>query len=144
HDITGNPEMKAWYEQNVEYFKLMGRFDLKKPDVVLSRSWRVDRVTIPESNSPGDTGYQNDLGRGDIEQAHFSYVYTSERELQDHLVGGYKIIIDDNFHTLNPEDVANLDAWVKAGGTLVLNQRSGRNTYLQANTWPIASLTGCT
>jgi hypothetical protein len=144
HDITRNPEMKAWYEQNVEYFKLMGRFDLKKPEVAVARSWRVDRVVIPWADSPGDTGYQNDLGRGDIEQTHFSYVYTSERELQDHLVNDYKVIIDDNFHTLNPEDVDNLEAWVKAGGTLVLNQRSGRNTYLQANSWPIARLTGCT
>jgi hypothetical protein len=144
HDITRNPEMKAWYEQNVEYFKLMGRFDLKKPDVVVTHSWRNDRVYIPWTTGPSDTGYQNDVGRGDLQEAHFSYVYTSERELQDHLLDHYKIIVDNNFHTLNPEDAANLDAWVKAGGTLVLNQRSGRNTYLQANAWPLADLTGCT
>ncbi|MDR1304556.1 MAG: beta-galactosidase trimerization domain-containing protein [Verrucomicrobiales bacterium] len=143
HSITANPEMKEWYEQNVRYYQLMGKFDLRKPDVALARSWRVDRVTIAWPTVPADTGYQSDLGRGDIYQAHYSYVYTSERELADGLLKDYKVIIDGNFHTLEAADVDRLEQWVADGGTLVLNQRSGRNDFLRANTWPIEQLTGC-
>ncbi len=140
HSITGNPEIKAWYEQNVEYYKLMGRFDLKKPDIAVSRSLRVDRV----SPQGADTAYQNDPGRGDFQAAHDSWVYCSERDIEDHLVDGYKVIFDSNFHTLNPDDVDALEAWVKKGGTLVLNSRSGRNTFEESLSWPIEKITGCT
>ncbi len=140
HSITGVPEIKAWYEQNVEYYKLMGRFNLKKPDIAISRSLRVDRV----SPQGADTAYENDPGRGDFQAAHDSWVYCSERDIRDHLVDGYKVIFDSNFHTLNPEDVDALDAWVKNGGTLVLNSRSGRNTYQEPLSWPIEKITGCT
>jgi hypothetical protein len=137
HNILSDPEQKAWYTANLPYFDLMGRFDLKKPDIAIARSARVTRVYNDDSM------YENDPGRGDIEQAHFSYVFCSERDLADRLLDGYKIIVDDNFHTLNPEDVDHLEAWVRQGGTLVLNQRSGRSTFLKADTWPIARLTGC-
>ena len=140
HSITADPEQNAWYEQNVEYYKLMGRFDLKKPEIVIARSAKVDRVS-PQGT---DTAYQNDPGRGDIQKAHYGYLFCSERDIRDGLVDDYKIIVDANLHTLEPADIAALDAWVNRGGTLVLNQRSGRNTYLQAGTWPIAKLTGCT
>ena len=137
-NILCDPLQKEWYEKNVPYFELMGAFNLKKPDIAITRSLRVLRTF------PHDVAEENDIGRGDIQQAHFSFVYTSEREIADHLVNNYKIMIDDNFHALNPEDVDNLEAWVKAGGTLVLNQRSGRNSYVQANSWPSARLIGCT
>ncbi|MDR1304558.1 MAG: beta-galactosidase trimerization domain-containing protein [Verrucomicrobiales bacterium] len=143
HSVTADPEMKAWFERNAGYLQLMGRFDLKKPEVAIARSWRIERVFIPWPTMPADSGYQNDLGRGDMYQAHYSYVYTSERELADGLLKNYRVIIDDNFHTLNPADVDNLEKWVADGGTLVLNQRSGRNTYEEANSWPIEKLTGC-
>ncbi len=138
-NILRDPLQKAWYEKNLPYFELMGAFDLKKPDIVIARSLRALRTL------PLDVAEENDIGRGDIQQAHFSYVYTSEREIADGLINNYKILIDDNFHALNPEDVDHLQAWVEAGGALVLNQRSGRDSYLQGNnTWPIAKLLGCT
>jgi hypothetical protein len=137
HNILGDPEQKAWYEKNLRYFELMGAYNLKKPDIAIARSLRVLRVF------PNDVAEENDPGRGDLQQSHNTYVYCSERDIADHLVDSYKVIIDDNFHTLEPEDVDHLQAWVEQGGTLVLNQRSGRNTYLQPNTWPVARLMGC-
>jgi hypothetical protein len=138
-NLLVDPLQKAWYEKNLPYFELMGSFDLKKPEIVIARSLRTLR------DFPLDVAEENDIGRGDIQQAHYSYVYTSERELADGLVNDYKVMIDDNFHALNPEDVHHLQAWVEAGGTLVLNQRSGRNSYLEGNDkWPIAKLLGGT
>jgi hypothetical protein len=137
-NILVDPLQKAWYEKNLPYFKLMGSFNLKKPDIVIARSLRVLRTF------PFNVAEENDIGRGDIQLAHYSFLYTSERELADHLVDGYKVIIDDNFHALQPEDVDHLQAWVQAGGTLVLNQRSGREDYLHGQTWPIAKLLGGT
>ncbi len=140
HCVTGDPVQKAWYESNVNYFQLMGRFDLKKPEVAIARSPKMNRVYMSQCD---DSAYQNDLGRGDIQETHNSYVFCSERDIKDGLVDSYKVIVDCNFHTLDEEDVDVLARWVEKGGKLVLNQRSGRNSFLQANAWPIAKLTGC-
>lgn len=140
HNVTGDPAQKEWYVRNLPYFQLMGRFDLKKPEVAILRSPQADRFTL----DGGGTIYLNDIARGDIQQTHTGYVFTTERDLRDRLVDGYKVIVDSNLHTVDEADVTVLEDWVRRGGTLVLNQRSGRNDYLHANSWPIARLTGCT
>ncbi len=137
-NLLCDPAQKAWYDKNVPYLELMGSFNLQKPEIVIARSLRVLR------DFPFDVPEENDIGRGDIQMAKYSYLYTSERELADHLLDNEKVIIDDNFHALNPEDVDNLQAWVQNGGTLILNQRSGREDYLHGTTWPISKLLGGT
>jgi hypothetical protein len=137
-NLLVDPVQKAWYDRNLPYLELMGAFNLQKPDIVIARSLRALRVF------PSNVPEENDIGRGDIQGAKYSYLYTSERELADHLVDNYKIIIDDNFHALRPEDVDNLQAWVQNGGTLVLNQKSGREDYLHGTTWPVSKLLGGT
>ena len=52
-------------------------------------------------------------------------------------------MVDDNLCVVEESDVDALEAYVKQGGTLILNQRSGRDTYLKPGTWPIRKLTGC-
>jgi hypothetical protein len=138
HDILISPEKKAWYEKNLPYLKLTGRYDLRKPDIAIAWSLRADRYGVKNGSC-----YQNDLGRGDLQQAHYSFVYCSEKDIMDGRADAYRVMIDDNFSTVEPKDVEALEAWVKKGGMLVLNQRSGRNTILQANAWPIRRLTGC-
>ena len=138
HNIVGDPLQRAWYEKNLPYFELLGCFNLKKPDIAIARSLRVLR------NYRTKDAEENDPGRGDLQQSHNTFVYCSERDIADHLLDSYKVIIDDNFNTLLPEDVDRLQAWVENGGTLVLNQRSGRSTFLKANSWPGAKLFGCT
>jgi hypothetical protein len=136
-NILAKPDLKEHYEKNVPYYKLMGRFNLKKPDIAVTRSLKSDRYY-------GDsTAYDNDLTRGDIQQSHFGYVVCYEPDIAEGLLDNYKIIVDNNFHTLNPEEVKDLKAWVEKGGILILNQRSGRNTYMEKNSWPIRTLTGC-
>lgn len=138
HDILVSPEKKDWYEKNLPYLKLTGRFDLRKPDVAIAWSLRADRYGVKNGSC-----YQNDPGRGDLQQAHFSFVYCSEKDILDGRADSYKILIDDNFTTVEPQEIEALEAWVRKGGMLVLNQRSGRNTILQPNAWPINRLTGC-
>lgn len=138
HDILINPEKLAWYEQNLPYLKLTGRFDLRKPDLAIAWSLRADRCGVDNGSV-----YQNDPGRGDLQQAHFSFVYCSEKDILSGRADDYRVMIDDNFTTLDPKEVEALQVWVARGGFLVLNQRSGRNTIETPEAWPIRRLTGC-
>ena len=141
-DVLKHPLQAAWYRQNVPYLQLMGRFDLRKPQIAVACSFRVDRMNL---GLPSDTShYNDDPGRGDLLQSHYSWVYCSARDIRRGLVNSYKVILDDNFCDLHPRDVKALAAWVKRGGTVILNQKSGRNTYRKRDAWPIDALTGCT
>ncbi|HEY3329054.1 MAG TPA: beta-galactosidase trimerization domain-containing protein [Capsulimonadaceae bacterium] len=139
HSITADPAMKAWYVSRLANFQLMGKFDLKKPEIVLARSVKVDRVSPQGENS----SYENDPGRGDIQESHNGYLFCSEIDLRQGLVDNYKVIVDCNFHSLEPADIDALTKYVQNGGTLVLNQRSGRDAFIKPLTWPISTLTGC-
>ena len=136
-NMLSKSDLKKHYEDNVEYYKLMGRFNLKKPEIAVTRSLKADRVT------GSSTAYDNDITRGDIQQSHYGYVVCYEPDIKEGLLDDYKIMIDNNFNILNPEDVKSLENWVKKGGNLILNQRSGRNSYMEKNSWPIEKLTGC-
>lgn len=138
HDILISPEKKDWYEKNLPYYRLAGQFDLRKPDIAIAWSLRTNRYGVENGSS-----YQNDIGRGDLQQAHFGYVYGSEKDLLEGRLDDYKVIIDTNLNTLEPSEVDALAEWVKKGGTVILNQRSGRNTILEPDAWPIRKLTGC-
>ncbi len=139
HSITEDAAMKAWYTSHVDHFKLMGKFDIKRPDIVLARSLKVDRIS-PQGE---DTCYENDPGRGDIQESHNGYLYCSERDLREGLVDRYKVIVDCNFHSLEQPDIDALTKYVQNGGILVLNPKSGRDGFTKPLTWPIATLTGC-
>jgi len=138
HDLLVHPDKQAWYEKNLPYYNLCGRFDIDHPQVAIAWSLRNNRYGVKDGSS-----YQNDPGRGDLQQAHYSDVYCSEKDIKEGRADAFKVMIDDNFTTLDSEDVDALEAWVRKGGTLVLNQRSGRNSILQPDVWPITRLTGC-
>ena len=138
HDILIHQDKKDWYDKNVDYYKLAGRFNLKKPDVAFAYSLRNDRFGVENGSHS-----QNNPGRGDIQQAHYGFVYCSEKDIAEGLAAPYKVIIDDNLSVVDEKELDALEAWVKKGGTLVLNQRSGRDTYLHPASWPIQKLTGC-
>lgn len=138
HDVLVSPEKKDWYEKNLPYYKLNGRFDLRKPEVAIAWSLRAARYDVKD----GDC-YRNDPGRGDLQQAKHTFVYCSEKDLLAGRADDYRVIIDDNFNTLSDEEVKALQSWVEKGGTLVLNQRSGRNSILKKDAFPLADLVGC-
>jgi len=138
HDILISPDKQDWYEKNLPYYKLNGRFDLHKPEVAIAWSLRAARYGVKD----GDC-YRNDPGRGDLQQAKHTFVYCSEKDLLDGRADDYRVIIDDNFNTLSDEEVKALQSWVEKGGTLILNQRSGRNSILKKDAFPIADLAGC-
>lgn len=125
----------VWTEY-LPYLKLAPRRDIKRPDVALL--WSPFNCNI----LPRPVPYCFDLGRGDLQSIGYSYVLASEATVHDGKIAGYPVLWDTGTWIMSPETVADIRAYVEAGGTFVALQETGRHGYDRRDTWPIADLTG--
>jgi hypothetical protein len=135
HDMMTPPVAEVWKE-NLPYLHLGNRRDIKKPDIALFWSSQDQRLLERTTNMCYD------LGRGDLQPLGYSYVYTDDSGMRDHVTDSYPVIWDCATSVMQPETVARLKAYVEAGGTFVALQETGRHTPFQRDAWPIDDLTG--
>ena len=124
-----------WHEY-LPYIHLGNRRDFKKPDIALFWSSQDNRLLdrcVPLCY---------DLGRGDLQPLGYSFVYTDDSGMRDHVTDSYPVIWDCATSVMQPETVARLKAYVEAGGTYVALQETGRHTPFKRDAWPITDLTG--
>jgi hypothetical protein len=86
--------------------------------------------------------YCFDLGRGDLQSIGYSYVDMDEVGIADGLAKDYPVLWDTGSWLMSKETVAQIKAYVEAGGTFVALEETGRSTFTQRDTWPITDLTG--
>ena len=131
-----DPKVRSIWQEYLPYLHLGNRRDIKKPDIALFSSSQDARLLERSVN------LCYDLGRGDLEPLGYSYVYTDDSGMRDHVTDDYKVIWDCATSVMPPETVARLKAYVEAGGTFVALQETGRHTPIQRDAWPITDLTG--
>jgi hypothetical protein len=131
-----NPPVAEIWQKNLPYLHLGNRRDIKKPDIALFSSSMQARELERSVN------FCYDLGRGDLQPLGYSYIYTDESGMRDHVTDDYPVIWDCSTNVMDPETVARLKAYVEKGGTFVALQETGRHTTTQRDAWPIDELTG--
>jgi hypothetical protein len=124
------------WKQNLPYIHLGNRRDLKKPDIALFWSSQDERLLDRTTNMCYD------LGRGDLQPLGYSYVYTDDSGMRDHVTDDYPVIWDCASSVIRPETIARIKAYVEAGGTFIALQETGRHTPTERDAWPITDLTG--
>jgi hypothetical protein len=129
------PATPVW-EEYMPYFKMAPHREIKKPDIALL--WSSKNNKLLERNLP----MIYDLGRGDLQSIGYSYVYLDELGLEDGLAKDYPVVWDAYSELMSPETVAQIKAYVEAGGTFVALQETGRSTFTKKDAWPISDLTG--
>ncbi|HEY3396669.1 MAG TPA: hypothetical protein VGM19_03320 [Armatimonadota bacterium] len=137
-DVINAPQQKAYFEQMLPYMKLMGSHNLKDPQVALLFSRRSARFQGPWMDAT-----RFDFN-GAVMGLHRSFVYLDEAAIMDGLAPKYPLLLDNGTECWDPALSAQLEAYVRAGGTLALVSNSGRHTFTQRNAWPVAALAGCT
>ncbi len=115
--------------------QLFGKYLREKPQLLIFRS----ALTI-RNNSQEPWNW--DIGRGEIQSAHYDYGYVSEREINNGIANSYPVIFDAGSDIMDEETIDALRRYVEAGGTFVALHCTGRSDPLAANTWPISKLTG--
>lgn len=130
------PNVAPIWKEYLPYLHLGNRRDIKKPDIALFWSSQDQRLLDRCTNMCYD------LGRGDLQPLGYSYVYTDDSGMRDHVTDDYKVIWDCATSVMEPETVARLKTYVENGGTFVALQETGRHTPTQRDAWPIDDLTG--
>ncbi|MDR3708861.1 MAG: hypothetical protein P4L33_11195 [Capsulimonadaceae bacterium] len=125
----------GWFTQHKSLLRLFGKALRERPGIVLFHSVATTRL--------GDeTPMDWDIGRGEIQSAHYDYAYATERELAKGLANGYPVLFDCGSTVMDPSTLEAIRKYVEAGGVFVAMHNTGRHDTLVADSWPISSLTG--
>ncbi len=148
---TRNPEVRQWWLDHNPVLKRMGKYDIDGPQVLLYRSTHgTIRLYTPspypevgDSTRLVQSAWNWDIGRGTLQTLGQSYLYLDDGGLTDGKMVGFPLMIDSGNETIPTESVDAIEKWVAAGGTFVTLPFTGRNSVLDADSWPISRLTGC-
>ncbi|HEY3418312.1 MAG TPA: beta-galactosidase trimerization domain-containing protein, partial [Armatimonadota bacterium] len=122
--ITKDPAMRAHFEAKMPEIKVMGRAN------VLVSPIGVMRGTL-------NCLYEGEFGRWEIWRYGVSPTrggellpFIDEVRVREGNLGGFRAIIDEGTPCWDDEMVPQLRAYVENGGTLILNNLSGINTFI--------------
>lgn len=145
HDFYWNIEHYMLLERNTGWFtkrrrllQLFGKALMAKPKIALFRSARTMLLR------PGGTArpWHWDIGRGELQSAHYSNVYVTEREIVNRAVWDYPVLFDCASEVIDERVLKALTDYVMNGGTFIALHNTGRHSPLVADAWVIRRLTG--
>ena len=144
-DILWNPEIKADYEAHRRQITLMGQSHYAKAEVACLYSDRVAQLTgFPWGSAPNanlGSGYWQ-WNPAAVLRGHYPYDGLSQGSFASGDADAYRVIIDANTSIMDESQVAEIERWIRAGGTLITLAQTGRHTPEKPDSWPIARLTG--
>ena len=144
-----NPPVRDWWLRHRPLLERMGKYDIFGPQILIYRRSLLSEDNFPapfpgcggtsrRSNTPWDW----DIGRGSLQSIGQSMLYVDDDAIDAGKIYDYKLMFDCGNEIVEPRQVEAIAAWVKEGGTFVALPFTGRSTALEADTWPIAALTG--
>jgi hypothetical protein len=144
-DVEWNPEIKSYFHDTLNLWHLMGKYHVPKAQVALLASDRIDRlygfpfhhdrrVDLPHG--------QWDLRFNELLMPDFAREEVFPHDFERGYADPYKVILDSNTSVMDPDLVASIGRWVKAGGIFMTFGDTGRNTSVLKDAWPISAITG--
>lgn len=122
-----------WFTRHRRLIQLFGKSLRVQPKVALLLS--ADGARFRASGA-------FDIGQGELQAAHYDNVYVVEKGLRDGLADRYPVLFDTGTEFMDPETVAAIRKYVENGGTFIAVQTSGRHTFLEPDSFPLAQLSG--
>lgn len=134
-DYIQEEKNNGWFTRHADQLKLVGKYLRVKPKLVLFRSAQTMRLGI-------ETGWNWDLGRGELQAAQMDNAYATEHELSRGLLGDFPVMIDTGSEIMDAPVVNDLKKWIENGGTFVALHNTGIHSSYQANENPLSALSG--
>ena len=140
-----NPEIRQYFEQNLQLVKLLGKYHAPKADVASLTSTRNNGLT----GYPWGEDFSTNLGGGYWKwnvRAHLMGFYETDSLTESSFAEGdaarYRVVIDTNTSIMDAKMIAGIEKYVRDGGTFVTFVQTGRHTPTERDAWPISKLTG--
>jgi Beta-galactosidase trimerisation domain len=150
-DILWNPDIKKCFEDNLSLYDSIGKYHAPTAEVAALYSARNnDLLNFPWYGGVGYGGSNPiHLGSGYYKwnvRAVLRGAYESDGLVESSFARGdaarYKVIIDTNTSMIDEKLLADIEKYVRDGGTFVTYVQTGRHTPTETDTWPIEKLTG--
>jgi hypothetical protein len=125
----------GWFSKHKRLIRLFGKSIRTKPGIVILRSARNELFGSDAANNW-------DIGRGELQSAHYDNVYATGRDLEKGLVNSYPVMFDSGTGLMTDKLLQAITRYVRAGGTFIALQNTGTHTLLEPATYPISKLTG--
>ena len=144
HDLYWNIEdyqleeqRTGWFTRHQRAIQCYGKYLRVMPRVAILRS---ARNLLMGSREP----WNWDLGRGELQAAHFDNAYATETELLKGLTDASAVLIDAGTEVMDDDVVQALRRYIERGGTFVALHQTGRHTRVKQDAQPLSRLTGLT
>lgn len=126
---------KGHLTKRASLIRLIGRYLLEQPKIGL--------LGTTDSFLLGSSAPWNwNIGRGEIQSAHFEAAMMTEQELENGIAVAYPLIIDAGSDVMNAKTIDLIRDYVRNGGTFVVLPETGRHSDLKQNVYPISELSG--
>lgn len=143
--IMWNAEIRAHFEKNLPLFRLLGKYHVPKAEVAAFYSTENTRlngfpwILDPNKNLP--SGYWRWNVRANLRD-YYPSDGLSDTSFASGDAAAYRVIIDTNTSIMSERTLADVEKYVRDGGTFVTFVQTGRHATTQADAWPISRLTG--
>jgi hypothetical protein len=134
-DYMQEEQSTGWFTKNARLLRLIGKALPEKPEVVMFRSAKSELM--------GCGLWTKDLGRGELQGAHYDFMVATEREIRNESICDYKVMWDVGSEFMDEDLVAAIRKYVQGGGIFVAYSSTGRHSFLEGDSQPISKLTGC-
>lgn len=139
-DYIGIERTTGWFTKNKRLLSLVGKSLAIAPEIVIFRSSQTMRYS-PEHW--GSAPFRWDIGRGELNGAHYNWGYITEGGVRRGLPSTCKVLFDSGSEIMESATVDAIASFVSRGGIFVALHNTGRHDPIEADTWPVARLTGC-
>jgi hypothetical protein len=144
-DISWRPDIRKLFDQNLPMYNMVGKYHTPQAEVAIiysDRNWRLTQWPWnPDPNLSLFTGYWQWNPASSLRP-----LYPRDGLTEEDFAAGnaakYRVILDSNTTIMDPPLIAQIEKWVRAGGTFVTFVQTGRHTSTQPNSWPISKLSG--
>ncbi len=129
------PDNAKWIADNREMLRCIGKLNMPVPGIGVLRSLRSVRLGF-------QAPWGNDVARGEAQAVGRQADYVDLPDFANGTANAFKVIVDDGTAVLTEADVANIERYVRQGGTFVAFNITGMHTPGTPYSWPISRLTG--
>ena len=143
--IQWKDDLKTYFEDNIRQVRLIGKYHAPHAEVAaLYPSGITAKTGYPWLLDP-NTNLESGYWRWNL-RANLMGLYESDGLTESSFADGdaarYKVVFDSNTSIIDDKLLAEIERYVRDGGTFVTYAQTGRHSPVEKDAWPISKLTG--
>lgn len=129
------PDVAAWFDQNLDLIRCIGKMHLPMPKIGMLRSTRATRLGFSEP-------WNWDMARGALQGVGRNFAYVEVPDILNGTIDQFPVVMDCGTVLLDADEVEGIRRYVERGGIFIAQHHTARHSPEQADAWPLAASLG--